>query len=56
MKAKKIWMAQHPTQPCNFEVCTTEPNDSGTYISSTMHNEDGEYVQWKEYVLIEVES
>ncbi len=56
MKAKKIWIAEHPTQPGNREVELNEPRKSGTFISSCYHSEDGEWVKWQEYVCIPVES
>ena len=56
MKAKKIWIAQHPDQPDNVEFTMTEPNSGSTYLFSNTHDGDDIYVEWKEYICIEVES
>ena len=57
IKAKKMWIAEHPTQPGNREVKFDEPVDDYTYIESNLFDEDGacEYVEWVEYVCIPVE-
>lgn len=55
LKAKKIWIDEHPEQPGNREVEFDEPRESGTYIDSCYHNQDGAYVEWQEYVCIPVE-
>lgn len=54
MKAKKIWVVQHPEEPDNFEVSFGNKEGQGEY----MYYEDGRdygWVDYKEYVLIEVE-
>tara|TARA_R110000744_G_scaffold379382_2_gene497252 strand:+ start:996 stop:1175 length:180 start_codon:yes stop_codon:yes gene_type:complete len=58
MKAKKIWIATHPTQLENVEVRTTEPSytDKEVYIDSYLHTEEGSYCEFKEYILIEVDA
>lgn len=56
MKAKKIWIAQHPDQLSNFEVMLTCPNDSGVYLYSNTRDGEDQFVEWKECVIIEVES
>lgn len=55
MKAKKIWIAQHPDEVGNVEVRMTEPNDSGAYLYSGMESGNDLYVEWIEYVIFEVE-
>jgi hypothetical protein len=56
MKAKKIWIAQHPDQSDNFKVSMTEPNDGSEYLYSSTHEGEDIYVEWKEYICFEVES
>jgi len=56
MKAKKIWIATHNTQPYNREVSFDEPHTSDTLIYSDTHDEDDTWSKWKEYLLIELET
>lgn len=55
MKAKKMWLAQHPTQSDNIEVSFTEPPEKFIFIDSYLHTEESEYVTYKEYLIIEIE-
>lgn len=55
-KAKKIWIAEHPDEPGNQEVSFTEPHESGTYLHTDFHSGEGTHVEWKEFIMIEVES
>lgn len=54
-KAKKMRIAQHPDQPDNVEYSMTEPNSGSTYLYSNTHDGDDIYVEWKEYICIEVD-
>jgi hypothetical protein len=55
MKAKKMWLAQHPTQSDNIEVRFTEPPEECIFLDSYLHTEEPEYVKYKEYIIIEIE-
>jgi len=51
----KLWIAEHPTQPDNREYRLTQPGEDGIFIDSYFHSEDGEWCQWKEYIVIPIE-
>lgn len=51
MKAKKIWIAQHPEDPKAVDIQLEEPDYSGALLGDA-----DEWVEYKEYILIEVES
>ena len=55
MKAKRIWIAQHPDEPENRDIKFHEPCDDGEYLCSQMADGRNLYVKYKEYLLIELE-
>lgn len=58
MKAKKIWIAQHPHNDKLDEVefSFTDKSGEGVYIDTCNPDVRDEYVMYKEYIIIEVES
>lgn len=56
MKAKKIWIAQHPDEPDNCEITVSDPRESHVYIHTGLHTGEDRYVEWKEYIAFEIES
>lgn len=55
MKCKMIWIAQHPEIPDAREVSFKEPDDAYVYVNSCMYDREAAYVEWKQYVMFEVE-
>lgn len=57
MKAKKIWIAEHPNEPFNREV-SFNSNSAGEYvhIDPTMHGNESAYVEYVEHIAIPIES
>lgn len=55
MKARKVWIAEHPDEPGNREVSFDEPRESSTHLYTGLHSGEDQYVEWKEFILIEVE-
>lgn len=54
MKATKIWIARHENESDNFDVRFNEPN-CGTYLYSNFEGGEDNFVEYKEYALIELE-
>ena len=55
MKCKKIWIAVHPEEPHNVEVSFADMSGEHTTIYAGQYNHNDAYVEWKEYVIIEIE-
>lgn len=55
VKAKLIWIAQHPDEPSNCEVSLDEPNDSRTWLHSNFISGEDVWVEWQPYVIIPLE-
>jgi len=56
MKAKKIWIATHPEEPLNIKVSFYERDRRQVTIRPNHEAHHIAYVEYKEYILIEVES
>jgi hypothetical protein len=55
MKVKKMWLAVHPREADNYEVSFTEPNE-GVMIHTNYHSGEDEWVEFKEYIIMEIET
>ena len=56
MKAIKMWVAEHSSQPDNREVVFIEPRESDYYVESERESQEGEWVEWKEYCCIPIDN
>jgi hypothetical protein len=54
IKAKKIWIATHPSEPDNYKVKFTEPRGEGDYLYANQAEHEDTWVEFKEYALIEL--
>lgn len=55
MKAKRVWIRQHPAEPSNVEVTLTRPDDEYDMMQSMFESGEPAFVHWKEWVAIPVE-
>lgn len=54
MKAKKMWVAEHPEQPGNFEIVFSDPCEETAYVDGEA-GFDGMPAKWVEYVIIPID-
>lgn len=55
MKVKKIWIAQHPKDKDVFDVSFRDRSGESIHLTSYEAALGERYVEYKEYVILEVE-
>lgn len=55
MKAKRIWIAQHPQESDNCEISFYKPAEDSIMVYANLSSNKDEYVEYKEYLFIEIE-
>lgn len=55
MKAKMIWIAQHPQESTCRDIQLEDPYEHSVHLDPYVDGVVGQYVPYKKYVCIEIE-